>query len=95
MTHKQAHTHGCVILLSQHASVLYQAGFAIPELHDTLLGVILICCILSELFASQYNTETTTNTDTHQSTVTYVGLAENWRVGVGAGAVQAFIAIAT
>ena len=44
---------------------------------------------------TQYNTETNTNTDTHHSTVTYVGLAENWRVGVGAGAVQAFIAIAT
>lgn len=44
---------------------------------------------------TQYNTETNTNTDTHHSTVTYVGLAENWRVGVGTGAVQAFIAIAT
>ena len=94
----------------------YQAGFAILGLHDTLLGVTLICCILGKLFASpthllcknkkmhctrergrrkQYNTETNTNTNTHHSTVTYVGLAENWRVGVGAGAVQAFIAIAT
>ena len=94
----------------------YQAGFAILGLRDTLLSVMLICCILGKLFAfpthllctnkkmhctrergrrTQYNTETNTNTDTHHSTVTYVGLAENWRVGVGAGAVQAFIAIAT
>ena len=80
--------------------------------------VMLICCILSKLFASSTHLLCTNKkmhctrerevgahsiiqkqvqiqTQITVCTVTYVGLAENWRVGVGTGAVQAFIAIAT